>query len=125
LLNFLYPDFPHVLCLPQHHLDQLELDTVHPVNYTLTASYCRHYLKKCGVCIYVQCDLSYSKIDLSNFSMDQHIEVSAILLSNYHDKIYILSIYRAPCGKFTVFLEKLESILNLLFRNNAKFSVGI
>jgi hypothetical protein len=52
--------------------------------------------------------------------MDQHIEVSAILLCNSYDKIYILSIYRAPCGNFTVFLEKLETILNLIFRNNAK-----
>jgi hypothetical protein len=66
-----------------------------------------------GVCIYVHCDLSYFKIDLSNFSMDQHIEVSVILLFNSCDKIYILSIYRAPCDNFTVFLEKLESILNL------------
>jgi hypothetical protein len=38
-------------------------------------------MKEGGVCIYVRHDLSYSKIDLSNFYIDQHIEVSAILLS--------------------------------------------
>jgi hypothetical protein len=27
--SFLCPDFPHILCLSEHHLDQLELDTVH------------------------------------------------------------------------------------------------
>jgi hypothetical protein len=48
------------------------------------------------------------------------IEASAILLSNSYDNIYILSIHRAPSGNFTLFLEKLESILNLLFRNNIK-----
>jgi hypothetical protein len=90
LLNFLYSDFPHILCLSEHDLDQLELDTVHLVNYTLAASYCRRSIKKGGVYIYVRCDLSYSKIDLSNFSMDQHTEVSAILLSNSYDNIYIL-----------------------------------
>jgi hypothetical protein len=49
--------------------------------------------------------------------MDQLIEVSAILLSNSYDNIYIHAlVFRAPCGNFTVFLEKLESILNLFLR---------
>jgi hypothetical protein len=61
--NFLYPDFPNILCLSEHHLDQLELETVYLGNYTLGASYCMHSMKKGGVCIYVHWDLSYSKID--------------------------------------------------------------
>jgi hypothetical protein len=60
---------------------------------------------------------------LSNFSIDQHIEVNAILLSNFSDNIYIISIYRAPSGNFTLFLSKLESILNLFFRNNTKVAL--
>jgi hypothetical protein len=82
ILNFLNPDFPHILCLTEHHLNQLELETVHLGNYTLGASYCRCSMEKGGVCIYVHCCLSYSKIHLSNFSIDQHIKVSAILLFN-------------------------------------------
>jgi hypothetical protein len=66
ILNFLHPDIPHILCLSEHHLDQLEPETVHLGNYNLGASYCRRSMKKGGVCIYVHCDLSYSKIDLSN-----------------------------------------------------------
>jgi hypothetical protein len=72
-------------------------------------------VEKGGVCIYVHCGLSYSKIDLSNFSVDQHIEVSAILLSKFSDNIYIMSIYRAPSDNFTLFLSKLESIPKLFF----------
>jgi hypothetical protein len=71
-------------------------------------------LKKGGVCIYVHCDLSYSKIDLSKLSTDQHIEASVILLSHFSDNIYIISIYSAPSGNFTLFLSKLEFILNSL-----------
>jgi hypothetical protein len=77
-------------------------------------------MKQGGVCIYVYQDLSYSKIDMSNFSLDQHIEVSASLSSNYLQTIYIVIIYRAPSGNFSIFLKKLESILNLYFRNNIK-----
>jgi hypothetical protein len=55
----------------------------------MAASYCRCSMKEGSVCIYVHCDLSYSKTDFSNFSMDQHIEMSAILLSNSYDNIYI------------------------------------
>jgi hypothetical protein len=41
ILNFLYPDFPHIFCISEHHLEQLELDAVQLGNYILGASYCR------------------------------------------------------------------------------------
>jgi hypothetical protein len=70
------------------------------------ASYCRRFMKKGGVCIYVHRDPSFSKTDLSKFSIEQHFEASAILLLNCPDYIYIISIYRAPSGNFTLFLKK-------------------
>jgi exonuclease III len=106
ILNFLHPNFSHILCMSEHHLDQFELDTVLLGSYTLGASYCRCSMKKGGVCIYVYPDLSYSKIDLSNFSIDQHIEASTILLSNSFEKIYVVLIYRAPSDNFTIFFKK-------------------
>jgi exonuclease III len=120
LVNFLYPEFPHILCLSEHHLNQCELETIKLGNYTLGASYCRCSLNKGGVCIYVHRDLSFSKIDLSYFSTDQHLEACAILLSDFPNRIYIISIYRAPSGNFTLFLKKLETILNLRFSNNTR-----
>jgi hypothetical protein len=77
-------------------------------------------VKKGGVCIYVYHDFSYSKIDLSNFSIDQHIEASAISLSNCFENMYVVLIYRAPSGSSTIFPKKIESVLNLFFRNNIK-----
>jgi hypothetical protein len=94
------------MCISEHHLDQLELYTVHLGSYTLGANYCRRSMRKGGVCIYVYQDLSYSKIDLSNLSIDQHIEVSAISLSNSFGKMYIVLIYRAPSGNFSIFSKK-------------------
>jgi hypothetical protein len=49
LLNFLEPNLPHVLCISEHHLNQLELGLIQLDNYTLGASYCRNSLKKGGV----------------------------------------------------------------------------
>jgi hypothetical protein len=49
-------------------------------------------MKKGGVCVYVHRDLSFSRIDLSKFSIEQHFEASAILLLNFPDYIYIISI---------------------------------
>jgi hypothetical protein len=83
IVNFLQADFPHILCLSEHHLNQLELETVRLGNYTLGASYCRRAMKMGDVCIYVHPDLSFSKIDLSSYSIDQHFEVSAIFFIKF------------------------------------------
>jgi hypothetical protein len=66
ITNFLHPELRHILCLSEHHFNHLELETVHLENYTLGASYCRHFMKKGGVCIYIHCDLSFSKTDFVN-----------------------------------------------------------
>jgi hypothetical protein len=57
ILHVLYPNFPHILCLSEHYLGQLELETVPLVNYILGASYCSSSMKKGGVCNYVRHDL--------------------------------------------------------------------
>jgi len=41
LLSYLHPDFPHVLCLKEHHLKYSQLNKVHTENYNLGAYYCR------------------------------------------------------------------------------------
>jgi hypothetical protein len=80
ILNFLYPDFPQVICVSEHHLQQAELDILHLGIYTLGASYCRQSIKMGGVCIFVHQDVSFTKIDLGKFCIDQHMEACAILL---------------------------------------------
>jgi hypothetical protein len=67
----------------ERHLDQLELKIVHLVNYTLGTSYYIKSMKNGRVCIYVYHDLCHSKIDLSSFSLDQHIEALLIIFILY------------------------------------------
>jgi hypothetical protein len=50
LLSFLYPDFPHIICITEHHLNYTDLRSIVTDNYKLGASYCRRAASKCGRC---------------------------------------------------------------------------
>jgi hypothetical protein len=46
LFSQLYPTFPHVLCLSEHHMNYLELQQILLDSYSLGAGYCRATYKK-------------------------------------------------------------------------------
>ena len=46
-----------------------------------------------------------------------------IQLNIQKEKVIILCIYRAPCGNFDCFLNKLEIILNSLHKHNSEFII--
>jgi hypothetical protein len=89
IINILYPELPQVLCFTEHHLNQIDLNTIYIDKYTLGSSYCRHYLHKRGSCIFVQDILNFVSVDLNKFSSDRDIEAYAILLTNSGYEIYI------------------------------------
>jgi hypothetical protein len=39
-------NIPHILCLTEHHMKQLELEQLHIENYNLGARYCMRTLEK-------------------------------------------------------------------------------
>ena len=47
LLSHLHPDFPHVLCLTEHHLKHAQLNNVQFDNYNLGAYYLKQLREKC------------------------------------------------------------------------------
>ena len=51
LLRQLHPNFPHILCFSEHHINHLELKQTFIDNYKLGVSYCRTLYEKGGVCI--------------------------------------------------------------------------
>jgi hypothetical protein len=73
LQGHLYPDYPHILCFSELHLNYLELKCVHIENNNLGAYYCRMLLEKGGVAIYVHNSLNFTNIDLVKQCEDQHI----------------------------------------------------
>jgi hypothetical protein len=115
LLSQLYPTFPHILCLSEHHMNPLESQQTFFDNYKLGISYCRIFYEKGGVCIFVQESLRYVRIDLEKYFKDKDFEVCAIKIHFNTKSASIIAIYRDPSGNFDLFLSKLDTILRKLY----------
>jgi exonuclease III len=76
-----------------------------------------------GICIFVNKNLNFKNVDIQKFLHERDFEAGAVKLSVNSNNICILSIYRAPSGNFALFLDKLEMILNLLYKNNTQLII--
>jgi hypothetical protein len=115
ILNFLHPEFPHILCLSEHYFNQMELETVQLGHYILGASYCRRSKKKKEVFVFLPRDLKFSNINLSNISIEQHLEACAILLSNSSDRGLCYINLQSSQWQFYSLLKKIGNYTLSLF----------
>jgi hypothetical protein len=53
IINFLYPDLPHILCFAEHRLKYYEVDLIHTDICNIGVKYCKHYINKNGLFIFV------------------------------------------------------------------------
>jgi hypothetical protein len=53
LISSLYPNFPQVLCLTEHHIKHFENDFIYMDQYKFGARFCRESHKSGGVGIFV------------------------------------------------------------------------
>ena len=114
---FLSSNFPHLICLTEHHLCNDEINSICINLYNLGAKYCRVNRKYGGVSIFVHETLSFTTIDLSEFCNYQDIEICAVN-SHFSSSSYcILSVHRLPSGNFIHFLSSHDTILNRLYNN--------
>jgi len=118
LLTSWSTEVPHILCLSEHHLLKHEINNTWIQNYNLGASYCRKNRKGGGVGIFIQENLTFSKIELDEFCNDQDLEVCAVQLYLCEITFHIVCIYRPPSGNFSYFVSLLESVLNKFFSNS-------
>jgi exonuclease III len=107
-------DPPHVLCFTEHHLRLQELSYIRIENYLLVSNYCRKSMHKGGVSIFIYKHLPFISINLDAYCVEQDIEVSAIKVKLPYKYVCILTIGRAPVGKFRTFLTQLDQILQKL-----------
>ena len=120
LLNSLSLDYPHIMCLTEHHLKDYEIDNL-PIDYfKLGSKYCRHKFKNGGVCIFIHEDLEFTNISLDKYCKEKDIEVCAVKLNINFTKLTILAIYRSPSGNFNTFLKNLDSVLNKWYSNKTE-----
>jgi hypothetical protein len=95
LISSISPNLPHILSLSEHHLKQFELDQVSIKGYKLATTYCRRLREKGGVCIYVQKNMNFIKVNLNRYCKDQDIEVCALRLEPTVN-ICIMAVYKHP-----------------------------
>jgi exonuclease III len=115
LLSFLYPDLPHIICLTEHHLNHLEMNSTVIENYKLGGSFCRRSTLKGGTCIFVLNHLNHITLNIETNCSDFDIEVCAAKIQCESSHICIFSVYRAPSGNFTHFMYKMDKILKSLY----------
>jgi len=115
LLSHVYPDLPCVICLTEHHLIILEKNYVNIESCTIGAQFYRVYYERGGVIIYIHNSLKFTNIDLSEYCKEKYIEISAVKLNINNLTMCIITIYRAPSGNFTYFLQNLDNVLQSLY----------
>jgi exonuclease III len=123
LLSPLYPTFPHVLCLSEHHMNQLELQQTFLDSYKLGAGYCRTLYEKRGVCMFVQESLRYVSIDLEKYCKDKDLEVCGITIYVNAKIACVIAIHKAPSGSFDLFITKLDIILRKLYTCTTEYII--
>ena len=123
LLNSLFPDYPHITCLTEHHLKDYEIDNLPIDHFKLGSKFCRHEFKNGGVCIFIHEDLEFFSILLDKYCKEKDIEVCGVKLKITPIKLIILAIYRSPLGNFMNFLKNLDSVLNKWYSNKTEFVI--
>ena len=80
LSNSLFPIYPNIMCLTEHHLKAYEIDNLPTDHFKLGSKFCRHEFKNGGVCIFIYEDLEFFSILLDKYCKEKDIEVCAVKL---------------------------------------------
>jgi hypothetical protein len=75
------------------------------------------------VSIFVENNVIFSQIELMRFCKEQDVECCAVQLDTKLSTLCFLAIYRAPTGDFETFLNKLDSIMNYLYKPKTEFVI--
>ena len=123
LLNSLLPQYPHVMCLTEHHLKDYEIDNLSVEHLKLGSKFRRHELKNGGVCIFIHGDLEFFSIPLDKYRKEKDIHVCAIQLNITPKQLFILAIYMSHSGNFNIYLKNLDIVLNTWYSNQTEFVI--
>jgi exonuclease III len=63
------------------------------------------------------------KVPVAKYCVEKDIEACAIKITLTNFTAIILAVYRSPIGNFKNFLQKLENILSMLYKNKSEFII--
>jgi exonuclease III len=115
---------PHVLCLTEHHLRDIELDSIAIKNYKLGAKFCRNSFKNGGVCIFLRDNLQFTDVSLFKFCKEKDLEICAVKLYLAACTMYFITVYQAATGNFQYLLNNLEIIFKSVNTNSIEIICG-
>jgi hypothetical protein len=104
LLISLSPNLPQVLCITEHHLTNAEMDGMFAPPYAPGGKFCRKLYRCGGVCIFIQDNFVFSKINCDKLPKEKDLEMCVIKVHSAITNMVIISIYRSPTGDFKFFL---------------------
>jgi len=67
--------------------------------------------------------LKYTNIDLGKYCKDQDIEVCVLKLKSTFFDACIMTVCRAPTGNFNLFLNRLDDIIEILYKVDLKLVI--
>lgn len=111
-----------IVCISEHWYTSEALAAVNVKGYTLQASYCRGERLHGGVAIYAKNGLSYKDANLERFSIPFHAEFAGIELTQL-DCLVVVVYWSPSNGKFSVFTQQLENMLNVVFDRYGKIII--
>jgi hypothetical protein len=132
ILGHLYPNYPPVLCLTEHHLNKLQMKYKNIENYNLGTYYSREKYENGGVDIYIYIyiyiyihkSIQCSKVSIDTYCKEKDIEICAIKFTYHESKISIITLCRSPTGNFDFFLCNLERVLQVLYNSTLDIICG-
>lgn len=118
LINSLFPEYPCIMCLTEHHLKDYEIDNLYIDHYKLGSKCCRQEFKNGGVGTFFHEDLELSTIPLVKYCKERDIEVCAVKLNVAPIKLIIVALHGSPSGNFSKSLKNVDSVLNTWYSNS-------
>ena len=122
-MGHFHPILPQILRFTEHHAHCEELQQIFMNDYKLATYFCRTSYAKGGACIYVHKSLKFGSVDIENYCKEKDLEACAAKLTLNSTHICIITIYRAPSGNFTFFINNFDSILRNLYNPALEFII--
>lgn len=103
-----------VICISEHWLTDEQVNSFIPNKYAIGDIMCRKNMKNGGVGIFLKETIKFIKVDVSNFCLELHCELTCIKLVDFD--LTILSVYRSPIGDVKIFLANLELLIQHILK---------
>ena len=106
-----------VLCLTEYWLQKNEAITLTLPTFNVVNIFCREDHKNGGTAILVRNSINCKSIsNTAHLNDELNFEHSTTLLNLNRIKLLIVCIYRSPNGSLSIFFDKIEVVLHILFK---------